>query len=51
MTHVTYISKVIRVVPHQLTVPLTCRGLYQYWYLMDELISLLHISHVIGDMW
>ncbi len=28
MTHVNSISKVIRVVPRWLTVPLTCRGLY-----------------------
>ncbi len=28
MTHVTSISNVIRVVSHQLTVPLTCQALY-----------------------
>ncbi len=33
ITHVTYISKVISVVPLQLTVPLTCQGLYHYVFL------------------
>ncbi len=31
MTHVTSISKVIRVVPRQLTVPLTCLRLYDQY--------------------
>ncbi len=41
MTHVTSISTVIRVVPHQLTVPLTCRGLYQ-WSQSEEVLSFSH---------
>ncbi len=54
MIHATCTLKRIRVVPHQLTVPITCRGLYiRKWRLLrfiqriwtENLYAKIHVNH------